>query len=84
MGDQVAVDVGDDGADGEEEFRALGDGEVGVAEVLGDGDAVDVVHDEEWASVGRGAAIEEAGNVGVVETGEDAALLFEAVAGSGA
>ena len=79
MGDQVAVDVRDGGADDEEEFRALGDGEVGVGEVLGEGDAVDIVHDEERAAVGRGTAIEEAGNVGVIEPREDAALLFEAV-----
>ena len=71
--------VADGGADVEEEEEALLEIERAAGAVLGDGDAVfDELHDEEGNAVGTGAAVEEAGDVGMFEAGEDLAFLLEA------
>lgn len=68
----------DGGADFAEEVEATGEGEVVVRAVFTEGGAVDVLHDDVGRAVGGCAAIEEAGDVGVVERGEDLAFGAEA------
>ena len=78
MDHQVLVRVVDGGADGEEEIHALADGKpVGIA-VLIDRGAGDEVHHEIGAAVGGGAAIQELGDIGVIEVGQNLALGIEA------
>src|ERR1019366_2120920 len=62
-----------------EELKALGEGEMVLGAVLGDGDSVDVLHREErLAGVGN-SSIEEVGDVRMDQPGEDLTLLQEAV-----
>ena len=76
--DEAAVGVGDGRADVEEEADARGHAEaVGVA-VRGDGHALDEVHRQIGTPVGRGAAVDEAGDAVVRERGEERALGLEA------
>lgn len=77
--DELAVGVGDGGADVEEEAEALGGGETVVLAVVGEAEAVDVFHDDVGVAVGGVAAVEEAGDVGVLEAGEGLAFAEEAV-----
>ena len=79
MDDEVLVGELDGGADGEEEAEFFLEGEVMGSTIFVDADAVDVIHDEEKDAVVADAAVEEAGDVGVVEGGEDLALLAEAL-----
>jgi hypothetical protein len=51
-----------------------------VGAVVGDGDAVDVFHSEEWFAGVGDAAIEEVCDEGMDQGGEDLALLEEALA----
>lgn len=81
MDDHAFVGVLDGGADLLEELEPGAEGELALLAVFGDGLAFDEFHDEVGEAVFVGAAIEEAGDVGVVEGGED--LPFEAEAGGG-
>ena len=80
MDDQQAVRVRDGIADLEEEAQARVEAEPGRR--LGDRHAVDVLEDKVGAAVGGEAAAEQAGDAGVAEAGEHAALLLEALGGA--
>jgi hypothetical protein len=71
----------DGAADGDHEGDAIADGKrVPVAELI-DGEAFDAFHDEVGAMVRGGSGVDDAGDVRVIETGED--LLFATEAGEG-
>src|SRR6185437_6180344 len=78
MDDQAAMGVRHGFADLAEEFAAGGDADFLAFAIRRDGGAFDVLHDEVGAAVGNSAAIEEFGDVGVVEGGENLTLLAEA------
>jgi len=78
MDDEVLVGVMDGGAYGEEEAEARGDIEFVVVAVFVDGDALDVLHDEVREAFGGGSTVEEEGDVGVIEVGEDLTFAAEA------
>lgn len=79
--DEGAVGGIDGAADGDHEGDAVADGKrVPVTELV-DGEAFDAFHDEVGALVGGGAGVENSGDVGVIEAGED--LLLAAEAGEG-
>ena len=64
-------------ADRHEERETLGDAQAGVVAILGEGDALDVLHDEERpAALGR-AAVEHLGDVRVVHQGQGLPLRLE-------
>jgi hypothetical protein len=79
--DEGAVGAFDGATDGDHEGDAIADGEGVLVAILVDGEAIDAFHDEVWAMVGGGAGIDDAGDVGVIEAGED--LLLAAEAGEG-
>jgi hypothetical protein len=62
----------------DEEPQALGHREALPGAVVADGEALDELHGEEGASVGRGAGVEDVGDVGVVEERQGLALGLEA------
>ncbi len=78
--DQVLVGVLHRVADVLEQAEAFFDGEAFCVAECVDRLAVDVFHHEKRQAVRRDAAVEEAGDVGMVECGEQAAFLEEAVA----
>ncbi len=64
-------------ADRYEECETLGDGQAGVVAILGEGDALDVLHDEERpARLGR-AAVQHLGDVRVVHQSQGLPLRLE-------
>ena len=78
MDHQVLMRVVDGGADGEEEIQPFADGEpVGIA-VLIDRGSGDEVHHEIGPPVRGGAAIQEFGDIGVIEVRQDLAFGIEA------
>ena len=79
--DEVLVGVLDGGRDLAQEREARAQGEAVGGGVGGDGDAVDVLHDEVRLAVGGDAAVEQGGDVPVVEVGEDLAFVAEAADG---
>ena len=54
---------------------------IALGGVGGDGEPVDELHDDVGLPVGRDAAIEEGGDVLVIEVGEDLAFVAEAADG---
>ena len=78
MDDPLGVGVLDGLADRHEERQALGDAQAGVVAVLRDGDALDVVHDDEGPAALGLAAVEHLGDVGVVHQSQGLALHLEA------
>ena len=78
VNDQVAMHVLDGGAELTEELDAVWDVELVAVAVHVDGCAFDVVHDEVRLSGVGGAAVHEAGDVGVFEGRENLALVPEA------
>ena len=78
MDHQVLMSVVDGGADGEEKIQTLADGKpVGIA-VLIDRGSGDEVHHEIGTAVRGGAAIQEFGDIGVIEVGQNLPLGIEA------
>ena len=76
--DQVLVGEVDGRADLPEELQALAHRQLPVVAVLVDRPPLDVLHDEVGAAVLGGAAVEQLGDVRMVEVGEDLALGAEA------
>lgn len=83
MDNEALVGVGDGFGYLEEELAALVRGEVEPVGVVGNGFAIDVLHDEEGTAIGHGAAIEKACGVGVIELSEDLAFAAETFGGIG-
>ncbi len=67
------------GADRSKQFETFGNRQSTGIAVLVDGCAVDQFHDQIGHSIVGGATIEQAGDVGMVETGQDLALVAEAL-----
>ena len=78
MDDEVAVRVGHGRADGEEELQPPLHREALLVAVLHEREALDVLHDEVGQPVLRLAAVEDLGDVRVVERGENLPLVAEA------
>ena len=78
MDDEISMGVLDGAEDGEEEAEAVFDAEFEGFGVLGDPGSVDILHDEIGDVFGGGAAVEEAGDVGMLKSGEDLAFATEA------
>ena len=71
---QVLVGVLHGPADVEEEAQALPDAEAFLGAQYRERPALDVLHDEVRAAVRRGAAVEKAGDVGMLQVREDLSL----------
>ena len=82
MDDQVPVRVCTAAQTSRKARSRSADGELRAAQYSSIGCALDVLHDEVGAAVVGGAAVEEPGDVGVVEAGEDLPLVAEAARGS--
>ena len=78
MDDQVLVGEMDRGADPPEELEAAAERQAPFLAVAVDGHPLDVLHDEEGQRVVGGAAVEDAGDRGMLEAGEDLAFAGEA------
>jgi hypothetical protein len=78
MDHQAAVSVQNGSADALHESQAVGDGERLLLNVLGDGAAFDILHHQVGNAVDS-SAVEEAGDIGVFEVGEN--LAFGSKAG---
>src|SRR5665213_1795019 len=76
--DEVAVGVGDGFEDVQEEVAAGLDAEGILAAEDVDGAAFYILHGEEGDAVGGGPAVEQAGNIRVIQICEDLALVAEA------
>ena len=59
------------------QFQAIGDGQAATVAVLVDRPAIDVLHDQIGHSLGRRAPVEQAGNVRMIQTGKQLALLIK-------
>ena len=81
--DEVAMDVGDGSAELDHLAEDLVDGGFGGVADLVQALAVDHFHDEEGDAFVGDAAIEQAGDVGVLEAGEGVALEQEMAEGGG-
>jgi hypothetical protein len=79
MNDELLMSVLDGGADFEKKLEAVLNGERLPIAIVVDGQAVDVLHDEVGQPVFGSAAIEEVGDMGMVEGGEDLSLASEAL-----
>ncbi len=77
--DEPAVGVFDGFADIKEEADAGIEGQGFLLDILGNAAAVNIFHDDVGKAVGGGAAIEEAGDVGVLEGSEDLPFSAEAL-----
>ena len=64
--------------DGNEEFQALAGGEPILVAVLGDGDAVDVLHHEKGPPVIAGSGVKNVGDIGVVHQRQRLTFALEA------
>ena len=84
MHDEVAVRVRNGREHLFEDAQPLLETERPCRAVLGDGNAVDVLHHQVRLSSGRDPAVEERHDVGVLQRGEDLALGAEAPHGVGA
>lgn len=73
------VGVLDGVADLQEEVEALGGVEAFLVAPFVDRESIDVLHDDVRAAVVGGAAIEEAGNIGVIEGGDNLPFAAEAL-----
>ena len=71
MDDQALVSKLHRRADGTEQAKPLGNRKVFLVAIPGDGTALHVLHHEIGQSAVRGAAVEQARDVGVLESGED-------------
>ena len=78
--DQVLVGVLDRRTDLAQELEPRAQRELVRGSVVGDRTPVDVLHDDVGLPVGRDAAIEEGGDVLVIEVGEDLALKDKKIA----
>ena len=78
MDHQVPVGILHRGADVAEQLEALGDGALVLLAVTIDANAFDVLHHQVGKAVGRGSAIDQRGDVGMVKAGEHLALQAEA------
>ncbi|MEM7351389.1 MAG: hypothetical protein AAF657_11320, partial [Acidobacteriota bacterium] len=78
MDDEILVCVLHRGADLAEELDALANAQALAITVLVDASALDALHDEVGSAVFGRAAVEQLGDVGMVELGEDLALATEA------
>ena len=78
MDDAFLVGVLDGLADRHEELQPLADRQVQLIAVLGDGDALDQLHDEVRPAFGRRAGVEDLGDIGMVHQGQGLALRLEA------
>jgi hypothetical protein len=65
-------------ADRDEQLEARPRGEFGGVAVVGDGHALDELHDEVGLALLGGAGVEDLGDAGVVHAGQSLALLLEA------
>ena len=74
MDHHVLVGVMNRGADLAEELQALRSGQVVLAAVVVRRDALNVLHDEVGRAVGACAAVEQPGDVGVLQVCQDLAL----------
>jgi hypothetical protein len=79
MDDQILVRVSDRGADTLEQLQALGDRQVPSIAVLVDRLALDELHDEVGQAVVGRPSVEQARDVGVIESGQDLALAAESL-----
>ncbi len=79
MDDSLLVGVLHGLADGDEEFQPATDAELGLVAEPGQRQAVDQLHDEERPAVVGHAAVEHAGDVGVVHQRQRLPLLFKAL-----
>ena len=77
--DEVLMEIMDGGADLHEQLDAFADVEPVVVAVAVQRGAFNELHDVIGRTVGGVAAVEDAGDVGVFEAGEDLAFLAEAV-----
>src|SRR5690242_15425081 len=75
MNYQVAVGVGHRFANPAKELAALSDGQAAFPAELLDWLPFDVLHHEVRAAVGGGAPIDEARDIGMIETGENLAFV---------
>jgi hypothetical protein len=69
MDDALLMGVLDGFADGEEELEALAGVEAAIIAILRDGDAVDVLHDEERTAIAGDIGVEDTGDVGMIHHG---------------
>ena len=76
--DPLLVGVLDRLADADEQLQPLGGGELVPVAVVGDGDAVDQLHDEVGPAGVGGAGVEHLGDVRVVHQGQGLSLGLEA------
>ena len=76
--DEVAVREVDGFADGQNQADSVFDAQGPLGGVAGDPGAFDELHDEPGDAVFGGATVEQAGDVGVFEAGEDLAFAAEA------
>ena len=74
---QWAMRVLDSVADFAEQVQALGDPQALSVAVLGDRYAFDILHDQEGPAGPGLTSVEKAGDVGVLETSQDAALAAQ-------
>jgi len=81
MDQQVLVRILDRAADPPKKIQAPVDRQPVQLAVAVDGQAFHQLHDEVWATLRRGAAVVEAGNVGVLQPSEDLPLAEELEAG---
>ncbi len=77
MNHQVAMRIGYRLADLLEKPAAFAHAEAALLAVLLDGPALHELHDEPRAAIGGSSAVEQTGDVGVIERGQDAALMAE-------
>src|SRR5205085_1967968 len=78
MDDEVLMRVVHRAADHAKQLQALGGCKFARLAVLVYGLALDVFHDEVWQAVGGRAAVEQAGDVRMIEAGKDLAFVAKA------